>query len=118
MFGDVLTVVEEYMIAICWVSYVLVQFANCWTHLAESAKQIATPKKNVDQTRMSGQLALSYRLYTLVKSHTGSAKNSMEPMRCDQIFTGRRISKVLTLRVGMLTHFVVDVFYTSQRLPI
>ena len=57
------------------------------TYIVESAKQIATPKKNVAKTKMSALSAVAYRGASSLYTPIGNVKNSSEPMRWEKILT-------------------------------
>lgn len=53
------------------------------THVADSAKHIATPKKKDEKTRMSAVDAELYLGYMTLYTGIGSVKNMTDPMRCE-----------------------------------
>jgi hypothetical protein len=57
------------------------------TYVAERAKQIATPKKKVENTTMSAVDAVSYLGCNAWYTGIGRRKNSAEPIRCEYMLT-------------------------------
>ena len=67
--------------------------------MADSAKQMATPKKNVEKTAISAAEAESYLGFSALYTGIGRTKNSTDPKRCENIFTWYQISCAVELHV-------------------
>jgi hypothetical protein len=72
--------------------------------VADSAKHIATPKKNDEKTRMSAVDAELYLGYKAAYMRIGSAKKMTGPMRCEKILTGFSCQLEWLVRHGAAAH--------------
>jgi hypothetical protein len=84
--------------------------------VTDSAKYIATLKKNDEKTRMSAVDAELYLGYKAAYMGIGSVKKMIDPMRCEKMSTGFPVSSNDWYVTGLpLTSFVVNAEDASDR---